>query len=181
VLTDQEDPASSDIVQAALSRIQARISERREAGDYPVGLEDELDRHYRQVSDTLHGTSPALRSATAAVQRVATTGGFASERISYDSRFPVGSVAHRAVGKVTIRQTHGVLQQMQEFSAATRDALEACLAALRENAVHTHPELERRVAYVVDKLASFEAAKDELLVLETRVAALEARLAASAG
>lgn len=181
MLAGPDDPTSTDIVQAALSRIQTRISERRAAGDYPVGLEAELDRHYRQVSDTLHGTSAALRDATAAVHRVGAASGFAAERISYASRAPAGAVAHRVVGKATMRQTQGVLQQVQEFSAATRDALEACLEALREQAVHSHPQLERRLAYLVDKLGDFESARDELVSLEARVAALEAKLDSSSG
>ena len=181
VLSGPENPTSTDVVQAALSRIQTRISERRASGDYPVGLEDELDRHYRQVSDTLHGTSAALRDATAAVHRVRATSGFAAERISYASAVPIGAVAHRVVGKATLRQTQGVLQQIQEFSSATRDALEACLEALRDDAMHTHPQLERRLAYFADKLGSFEAARDELAALGARVAALEARLGPSSG
>ena len=181
MLTGPEDATSTDIVQSALARIQTRIRERRAAGDYPAGLEDELDRHYRQVSDTLHGTSATLREAAAAVHRVGVTSGFAAERISYASRASAGTVAHRVVGKATIRQTQGVLQQMQEFSTATREALEACLEALRDEAVHTHPQLERRLAYLVDKLDNFESAGDAVAALEARVAALEARLGPSSG
>ncbi|HUP73234.1 MAG TPA: hypothetical protein VM282_09310 [Acidimicrobiales bacterium] len=179
MLTGPDDLTSIDVVQDALARIQSRISERRASGDYPAGLEDELDRHYRQVSDTLHGTSAALRGATEAVHRVGATSGFAAERISYASRAPAGAVVHRVVGKATMRQTQGVLQQVQEFAAATRDALEACLDVLQDQSVHTHPRLERRLAYLVDKLADFESARGELASLEARVAAIEATLGSS--
>jgi len=181
VVSGPDESTTTDAVQEALVRIQARIRDRRASGEYPAGLEAELDRHYRQVSDTLHGTSTALREAAAAVQRVSATSGFAAERISYASRRPVGAAAHRVVGKATIRQTQGVLHQTQEFAAATRDALEACLSALQDEAMHTHPQLERRLAYVVDKLGSFEAARDAVAALETRVAVLEARLGPSSG
>ena len=173
MLVDPDDVESTDIVEAALSRIRERILERRASGDYPPGLEDELDRHYRQVSDSLHGTSPSLRSAAAAAQLVGSRR-FAAERISYQSRIPGGGAIHRAVGKATIRQTHGLLQQMQEFSVVTQEALEASLAALRESVVHTHPQLEQRLAYLADKLAALESHRGDVALFEDRLARLEA-------
>lgn len=178
MLVDPDDLASDDLVESALARIQKRIQERRDAGEYPAGLEGELDRHYRQVSDTLHGTSVFLRKASDAVTRVENAGRFASERISYESKIPAGAAMHRAVGKATIRQTHGILHQLQEFAVANHEALGAILDVLRDEAVHTHPQLERRLAYLVDKLAALESIKDEMREIDARVASLEARLTA---
>ena len=32
-----------------LPKIKQRVAERRESGDYPPGLENQLDRHYQEI------------------------------------------------------------------------------------------------------------------------------------
>ena len=170
--TDTGDTAT-DVVKTALERIQARVKERRDSGEYPPGLEEELDRHYRQVSDNLHGTSDSLRDAANKIDHARAASGFAVERISYASRSPAGEFAHRVVGKATIRQTQGMLQQLHDFSTATSAALQSLLDVLRDQTSHTHSQLERRVAFLNDKLLEVTNLRD---TLDDRLAAIEARL-----
>ena len=57
-----------------LSKIKQRVAERREAGDYPPGLENQLDRHYQEIlrgfnffsdEDDLQSLLRRLKSSTA--------------------------------------------------------------------------------------------------------------------
>jgi hypothetical protein len=175
---EPDNAASTDIVEAALTRIQNKVKERRASGGLPAGLEDELDRHYRQVSDTMHGTSPALRRASAAL-RIIGSREFGIEPTEYTSSIPLGAVVHRAMDKVTARQNLVMRRQMQELWEVTREALTACLDAIRENAEHAHPQLERRLAFAIDKLAAFDMVRDEIASLGARVAELEAKFSIS--
>ncbi|MAG70434.1 MAG: hypothetical protein CL471_09120, partial [Acidobacteria bacterium] len=53
---------NADDLDEALERIRLRVEERREAGDYPPGLEQQLDRHYHHI---LKGFDAEVEAITA--------------------------------------------------------------------------------------------------------------------
>src|SRR5688572_4891269 len=125
-----------------VARIEARVEERRRAGDLPPGLEASLEGLYRW----LVARRPVRWDATRLADLVAAVSAqvdFRSSRIGYESGLPGGSALHRTVGKVVARQTDGVLEQVAAFATAVRDALEELRHGV---AHHAHDGLEADVA-----------------------------------
>lgn len=155
--------------------LRRRVAEREAAGEYPPGLEESLDRHFRHIAvhETPRYDYEGLRSRIAAL---AVAGSFRVDDIAFDTRLPGGSQLHRAVAKIVSRQTAGVLAQVQRYADAVHEVLAEILGVLETPAAHTHGELDVRIAAAVEALAAAQRAghvPSALAGLEARVAALE--------
>jgi SAM-dependent methyltransferase len=148
---------TGDTVDELIAQLKQRVAERERAGQYPPGLEEELDAHFERIA--VH-RMPAynfdqLRNRIAALEHA---GSFSPADIPMDTRIPGGSQLHRTVAKLVSRQTQGVLAQMQRFSDALREALWEVVAALASPAAHTHVELAGELDAVFERLATYERA-----------------------
>src|SRR5207253_1254006 len=112
------------------------------------------------------------------LDRLAAFSSFSPDRIQMWSKIPGGSTVHRGVGKVTGRQTQGVLDQVQQFANALRDVLEELADTATDARDHSHPDLVGMVDVLVERWASYERAPVEsaagMADLHRRVEALEA-------
>jgi hypothetical protein len=169
----------------ALEQIRQKVNERRAAGEYPLGYEEELDAPFNAVM----GTGRAVMQLDSALARLRAIPPFSPSLIATTSRAPAGSAVHSAVAKLVTRQTSGILQQVQRH----REATDAVLAALvrsqlatqaaagtsRESAGHdsTMPEspwTPERIDELLHRLAVLEQVRARLDTLESRLAAVEA-------
>jgi SAM-dependent methyltransferase len=169
------DSGSSRKTQELVEELRRRVDERRRAGAYPVGLEEDLDSHFRRIVAQRTGD---VEMAKAAVARVQSTMAFNRARIPFQSDVPAGAFAHRAVGKLVSRQTQGVLEQVQDFANAVLDALTAMLGVLEVPGTHEHADLTSQLDALLERVTDLlrvqpgpEAVVAELL---DRVARLEA-------
>jgi SAM-dependent methyltransferase len=140
-----------------IAQLRARVEERRRAGDYPPGMEDDLDRHFRRVA-----AHRALPDHLPLEERLRQLSGVSLDRgaINVDSELPGGTALHRLVAKAVGRQTEGVLDQVRQFADAVRSAFEAVLAALEDPYGHTHGDLVDQLDAVLERLAGFERGSD---------------------
>lgn len=168
-------PASTDELVAELRR---RVEERRNAGDYPDGLEDELDSRFRRIASQQVGDIEAVRVS---LLHLESTLGFAVARIPTQSEQPGGELAHKVMRKAFGRQTQGIIEQVRPFAEAVRDALRALAAVLETPGTHEHADLEGRLETVLERMAALERApagaaghNPDLAALMSRVERLEA-------
>ncbi|MDQ3108156.1 MAG: hypothetical protein M3Q68_10180, partial [Actinomycetota bacterium] len=149
--------APQDSVDELIAQLRARVAEREKAGEYPPGLEDDLDAHFDRIA--VHRTPSynfdQLRQRIAGLEAL---GSFSTENIVMDTRIPGGSQLHRTVAKIVGRQTQGILAQMQRYSDGVREALWDIVAALESPAAHTHVELSGELDAVFERLATYERA-----------------------
>jgi SAM-dependent methyltransferase len=113
--------AAQASVDALVEQLRARVTARREAGEYPPGLELDLDAHFRHVAATRRGS----RSLAEQLDALRESSAFAAERISTASRLRPGAWFHRLVARVVHRQTQGVLEQVHRFATEVQTTLEA--------------------------------------------------------
>jgi SAM-dependent methyltransferase len=172
----QRPPPFPTDLDELLETLRSRVRARREAGDYPAGLEANLEAHFQRIVGTRAG--PDRSEIQAKLDRLAAFSSFGADRIPMQSKLPGGGAIHRGVSKVTGRQTQGILEQVQLFADALRDVLEDVIDRGRGVQDHTHPELVGLVQLLVDRLASYERAPVESAAgvadLHRRVEALEA-------
>jgi hypothetical protein len=112
------EPQEIDLLVAELRR---RVEQRRESGEYPPGLEGELDDHFRRIV-RFRPTQLSFRDHLDDIREAMD---FDIDRIPSRSRIPGGGVAHRIVGRAVARQTRGVLTQLEAYAVAVQAALES--------------------------------------------------------
>jgi 2-polyprenyl-3-methyl-5-hydroxy-6-metoxy-1,4-benzoquinol methylase len=169
------DIAAGASVDALIEQLRARVEERRRSGDYPPGLEEDLDAHFRHIAEARRG-SLSLREHAEALRE---SSAFARERISFSSRIRVGSWWHRAVGKAVARQTSGVLDQVTLFAAEVCDTVDAMIEPLEAlgasgpwagSGSSISRQIETLHAVVVEQRRALNAQREDLLaIIERRI------------
>jgi SAM-dependent methyltransferase len=158
-----------------LAQLRERVEERRRRGEYPPGLEEDLEAHFRRIVG--HGRAQELELVRANLHALEARMAFSRTRIPVTSELPAGSVLHRSVGKLVGRQTEGVLDQVRLFAEAVRETFEALLDALEMPGTHVHADLIEQLDGALERLAAFERTPGDPRVavaeLERRVEHLE--------
>jgi SAM-dependent methyltransferase len=174
---EEQRPLGPTDLDDLLETLRRRVHERREAGDYPPGLELNLETHFRRIVETRPG--PDRSRFEAKLDRLAAFSTFSAERIPTASNVPGGAAVHRVVAKATTRQTRGILEQLQQFATAVRDVLEELADPDAPSQDHQHPDLMGMVDVLVERVASYErapvASAAGLADLHRRIEELERR------
>ena len=154
-----------------LLKIKQRVAERRKAGDYPPGLENQLDRHYQEIlrgfnflsdEDDLQSLLRRLKSSTA----------FDATNIETWSPNPFKRLIHQLIAKLTIRQTSGVLNQVQQHANTLNQAFEALILIVDElqageggtqtEILNNRSDIDKRLSAALDRLSLIEAELESL-------------------
>jgi 2-polyprenyl-3-methyl-5-hydroxy-6-metoxy-1,4-benzoquinol methylase len=113
---DNPTGGSGPDLEQLLVTLRERVEYRRRAGEYPPGLEADLDRHFESVmGERAASTAFLLAELDGAVDELAHFE-FRRDAIATSSRLPAGSTLHRAIAKGVSRQIQGVLEQTQDQS-----------------------------------------------------------------
>jgi O-antigen chain-terminating methyltransferase len=113
---DNPPGGSGPDLEQLLVTLRERVEYRRRAGEYPPGLEADLDRHFESVmGERAASTAFLLAELDGAVDELAHFE-FRRDAIGTSSRLPAGSTLHRAIAKGVSRQIQGVLEQTQDQS-----------------------------------------------------------------
>lgn len=175
---DQQDPGELDDVLAELRR---RVALRRAAGEFPDGLEDDLDRHFRNIS-ARSGPKLSSEDLERAVASVRAAADFGRHRFPRDQSRAVYDLAHRTVTKALGHEIDAVFDQVKQFSDRVNDALDALATAVDDPPRHTHADLLGSLYALEDRLAAIERRlaldTDPYVALSARLDELESRLGA---
>ena len=116
-------------IDGLVAQLQAKVEERRRAGFYPPGLEEDMSAHTRRMlhHHTRVRPEPDLRAHLREVEAALP---FDAGRIPAVSGVPGGEVIHKTVAKVVSRQTSGALAEVEGFARPARDTLRAVVEAL---------------------------------------------------
>jgi len=171
------NPSDHSEVDQLIDELRARVVERRKAGFYPEGLEEELGEHFRHI--VAHRRASNLDPVRESLELLDRRGAFGRSRIALTTSIPGGQFAHRAIGKAVSRQTTGILQQLQEFGDATRQVFVKLVDALEDPYGHVHIDMVGQLDALWERVAAWERGPVEsaaaLADLRRRVEELEAR------
>lgn len=151
--TPGDEGAALDVAQL-VEELKRTVEERRAAGQYPAGLEEDLEAHFRRIVS--HRIAPDLSRLDVAVARLKGVPGLSPERIPAGSGMPGGAALHRSVAKLVARQTQGVLEQVEEVTAALRAAVDELSWAVRQASTHVHADLIAQVDALQERLSALE-------------------------
>lgn len=168
-------------VDELVERLERRVEERRAAGDYPDGLEEELDTQFRRILAFRHELDLRAGEHLAALGSLPR---FERSRISLESEGAVGRLVHRLVARLTARQVQGVLDQAQDHADALAEVIGDLVGSYDELLRFVDAELAGRFANALDEIAeqqrSIASLRSVVERLEARIAELEGPAAATA-
>ncbi|HET6794992.1 MAG TPA: methyltransferase domain-containing protein [Acidimicrobiales bacterium] len=141
-------------VDALVEQLRLTVEERRRQGRYPIGLEDDLEAHFRRIVS--HRVVTDLSGLDKAMDALRHLPGLTPERIPVESSVPGGRAFHKALGRLLHRQSQGILEQVQRLAFALQDAIQELAHAVRQPNTHIHPDLVGQVDALQERLAALE-------------------------
>ncbi|MBD35941.1 MAG: hypothetical protein CL512_04155 [Actinobacteria bacterium] len=101
--------------------IQEKVLARRKEGDYPLGLEQQLDHHYQEILKGFKIKEESDGDLQESLRDLRDSIFFSPDLIETWSRNPLKRIVHRFIAKLTIRQTRGILDQFQKYAIAMEE------------------------------------------------------------
>jgi hypothetical protein len=153
-----DEPTAPD-VDALVEQLRVRVEQRRQAGDYPPGMEEELDEHFRVLVghrrprsfDHLHERLDEVRAAAS----------FVRPPEPDESRMPGGKQAHRLVSRAVGREIEALLAQVQAFADAVKHTLIDLAATIEDPGYHVHGDLAGQLDALEERVALLERTTGE--------------------
>lgn len=159
-----------------LQQIHSQIDERRAAGLYPPGLEQQLEHQFAEIMSSTNRRYFASRDLQAQLQNLEDAFGRLSGQISTQSRLPGISLLHRLLGKLTKRQVLGLTAQIRDVESLVIVVLKM-LGEFAESQEAADSRVVRELSqHVLDRVAVVDHLAIITTELEARLRNLESRL-----
>lgn len=157
-------------IDALLEALRARVEKRRKDGEFPPGLEEDLEAHFRRILAT---RSPDFDRLRQHISEAYDAMGFDPDALSYSSRVPGGKLIHKLVAKITARQRQGILDQVSTFA----HAVYLSMSTMEEHNRLLRADIINLMNTILERLASYERTPGDgdvaLRELNRRVESLE--------
>jgi len=160
-------------VDELVADLRERVARRRVAGDYPPGLERQLEAEFDVILDQMHRHDSG---ETALADRVGEAG-WAAHNVhagsASSSRIPGGAVLHGAVGRLVGRHTHELTDSVRRYAVAAQQALVEVERSFRAQRRADERELNEVLGAVLDRLAVIDHLAEAVVDIESRLDRLE--------
>jgi hypothetical protein len=162
-------------IEQIMDGIQDTISRRRAAGEYPAGLETELEAEFASILALTHrGEADRADALERLLQEVRMHAPHVSGLTATSSRIPLVNLLHKVVRRLVARQTRGLAAQQR----AVNEQVIAMLELLVDDARSREDADRRMVAklskHVLDRVAVVDHLYFIVAELETRLRKFEA-------
>lgn len=158
---------------SVLAEIDSRVQERRARGDYPLGLEAQLEAEFDGVLKAIQrheiGTQELEQRVSVVGERIVT----ADTPAELESRVPGGASVHQAAARVVRRHTEPLAQSLRLLGQSVYDALDEVVRVFEMQRGADERQLNEVVANVYDRISVLDAVVEAVADLERRVGELE--------
>ena len=159
----------SEITEGLITELQRRVQERRAAGDYPVGLEDQLQEEFRNILETTHRGHRSINHlevrmhmARESITRIQGVAGV-------KSRVPAGSLFHRVIRRLVRRHVSQLANETRIALKRIEFVLEEFETLIKQQQSNDERLLNQTLSGVLDKLAIVDTLSEMVIELESRV------------
>lgn len=154
--------------------LQARVAQRRAAGEYPPGLEEQLEAEFEQIMKAVHRHELDTDELRRRVDVVGEATSYVSAEPRLESRVPGGSTVHTAAARLVRRHTSTLAESVRGMGNEITRALQEVQRLIEAQREADQRQLADVVASVIDRIALLDHLADAVIVLEQRVDSLEA-------
>lgn len=157
-------------LESILSDIQGTVARRRAAGEYPAGLEEQLEREFEALRQlTYRGDSDRIDSLQRLLDDAKSGNDDVSGLTRVGSRVPFVSIFHRIVRRVVARQVRGLAAQQREVNGPVIEMLELLIDDARSREDADRRMVAQLSKHVLDRIAVIDHLYFVVAELETRL------------
>lgn len=158
---------------SVLAEIQDRVKARRAAGEYPLGLEAQLEAEFDAILNAVRRDEVDTEELGRRLDAVADGVRGINAGPELQSRFPGGSAAHAAASRVVRRHTVQLTETVRSLGASVHGALEEVRRVLDAQRSADERQLNEVVGSLFDRLAVLDSLVVAVADLERRVGEIE--------
>lgn len=164
-------------VEEIVERLSRQVAERRRNGDYPLGLEAELEAEFDGVLAAMRRHELSTESLMERVTRLRSRVDEIGTATATTSKVPGGAIIHKTVGRIVARQTNGLAAGSRLAGHETASALAEVVRLFDAQRQADERQLVEVVAAVIDRLAVIDQLISSVNQIERRLDAIEASAA----
>lgn len=151
-----------------VAELQRRVAERRLAGKYPVGLEQQLSAEFDAIMSVVHRGGDSIDEIDEAINRLEGEVERINGLIDPSSRIPGGSLYHRAIGRFAGRHTRGVATQVREAMRTEIQVLRIVKRQLQQQRDTDARVLNQVTHLMMDRLMMIDVLAEAVVELERK-------------
>lgn len=159
----------SESTESLIAELQHRVAKRRAAGDYPIGLETQLQEEFRNILETTHRghrsfdhLEARMHMVRESITRVHGVGGV-------ESRIPAGSLFHRIIRRLVRRHVSQLAKEARISLERIEMVLQEFETLIKQQQSQDERLLNQTLSGVLDKLAVVDTLSEMVVELESRV------------
>jgi ubiquinone biosynthesis protein UbiJ len=153
--------------------LRERVAARRRVGDYPIGLEQELESEFHGMLRAIDRHEVDTSRLAEITQSVTVAAHAMNLDPGTDSRIPGGSAAHQAMSRVVRRHTAPLAESVRDLGVTVAEALQEVVRLVAAQNTADERQLHDAVAGVLDRLAVIDHLTELTADLERRLDVLE--------
>lgn len=161
-------------VQEIVAELQEQVAQRRIAGDYPVGLESELEAEFDAILEMTHRGQDKVESMRALLVSLSASVSSVSGHTPTKSRIPGGRLLHRLSERVSRRQVRGLAGQTRQAHESTIRVLADIIDQFEVQRLSDERLMNRLANSILDRVVVIDQLATLVVELERRVKVLEA-------
>lgn len=161
-------------IPAVVAELQAEVGRRRRNGDYPQGLEHQMETAFAQLMLATDRHEIDTSGFAAKIDDVAAAIASIDGQAGVTSRLPGGTQVHAATARLVSRHTTHLADRVRELGDAVHAALQEAKRLADAQQAADERQLVDVLAAVQDRLAVLDSIVDTVRDLDERLAALEA-------
>jgi hypothetical protein len=159
----------TDATESLITELQKRVRERRAAGDYPLGLETQLQEEFKNVLATTHRGHRSINHLESRMHMVRESITQIKGVAGVKSRIPAGSLFHRVIRILVRRHVSQLANETRIALKRIESVLEEFETLIKQQQSNDERLLNQTLSGVLDKLAVVDTLSEMVVELESRV------------
>lgn len=160
-------------IDGLIEGLKERVTQRRVSGDYPAGLEEQLEAEFKVIMAAVHRDECGTAELGRRVKQVERSTESVRAHGETSSRVPGGSMVHSATARLVSRHTGEIAESVRGLGYSVATALHEVHHLLDVQREADERQLHEVVASLLDRLAVLDHLAEAAVQLEQRVRALE--------
>ena len=159
----------TDATESLITELQKRVRERRAAGDYPLGLETQLQEEFKNVLATTHRGHRSINHLESRMHMVRESITQIKGVAGVKSRIPAGSLFHRVIRILVRRHVSQLANETRIAMKRIESVLQEFETLIKQQQSNDERLLNQTLSGVLDKLAVVDTLSETVVELESRV------------
>lgn len=164
-------------IEGIVESLRQQVEARRRQGDYPFGLEAELEAEFDGILAAMRRREMSTTALSHRVDSLRDTIDHVNGLTPTGSRIPGGAAVHKVTGRLISRHTNGLAAGVRAAGHEAVGALAEVVTLFESQQSADERQLAEVVAAVIDRLAVIDQMVSAINELERRLATLEAATA----